>query len=380
MSSFPWDSNTQNDCGCRPTPRKRQHSLFRRIAGATGQWIRDLTGAGSGQLVVRNDDALGYLKPNCEGFVKLDTDGDVSIETPSAMEGVASGNPMGFGYVPFLELFQKEICNPSGGAPTEEQWMRIKALMPQWIATGEIAVMTPKECGSEELRFDFLQPCPLPTNGCPPDGIGYLASAVTDDPTPGGCSRRVRRWYWVSGLSIPATSLIQNESGTVDLSGDQWVMPVLKREGGCWFFQGATRGDFIGDGLLTFRTEGSVGSVIYNQIKAIGSYNTNVAIPGYAEAVAAAKPGTKVWGLFSGIAKASSGAGAQSALQLSINGVGVGAAWSDAGKDGGQDWGERAIELLSPSVAITHTYSFTTGSAGLSTGVVTFMGFQYTPK
>ena len=106
--SFPWDSQSNERCGCRLPVREKPRSLFRRIAGATGQWIRDLTGTGTGQLVVRNDDALGYLKPNCEGFAKVDTDGNVSIESPAIMEGVASGNPMGFGYVPFLELFQKE--------------------------------------------------------------------------------------------------------------------------------------------------------------------------------------------------------------------------------------------------------------------------------
>lgn len=378
--SFPWNSPpSDNQCGCRIPVRQKSRSLFRRITGATGQWISDLLGAGTGQLVVRNEDSLGYLKPNCEGYVKLDTDGNASVGSPAVIEGIASGNPTGFGYVPFLELFQKEICNPDGGAPTEEQWMRIKALMPQWIATGELAVLSQKDCASEELRFDFLQPCPLPTNGCPPDGIGYLASAVTDNPTPGGCSQKVRRWYWVTGLSIPDTSLIKNEDDAVDLlATDIWQVPVLRKRGGCWFFEAVKRSALFGDGLVEFRT---TEATLYTVQHGPQDVTTPVAIPGYADHLALAQTGSKIYGIFSGWIYASAGASTTGEHIAYINGIEVGRVLCNLAEGQSSSWGERTVELTSGDANIRDFTHLLSGPNILSgTLDVRFHGFKLTPK
>ena len=378
--SFPWDQNLTEQCGCRLPVKKKPRSIFQRIAGATGQWIADLLGIGTGQLIVRNDDQLGYLKPNCEGFAKVDTDGNVSIETPSIMEGVASGNPLGFGYLPFLELFQKEICNPNGGPPTEEQWMRLKALMPQLVQSGEIAVITPKDCASEELRFDFLQPCPLPVNGCPPDGIGYLASAVTDVPSSTGtCSQRVRRWYWVTGLSIPDTSLIKNEDDAVDLLNTEiWQVPVLHKRGGCWFFESVKRSAIFGDGLVEYRVPESI---IYAVQHGPQDATTSVAVPSYDEFLALAQDGSKIYGVFSGWIYASSGVSTTGEHWGFINGIEVGRVLCNTGEGNSSSWGERTVELTGPSVNIRDYNHLISGPNILSgTFEVRFQGFKLTPK
>jgi hypothetical protein len=380
---FPWNQSSPENCGCKLPIKPKSRSIFKRIASATGQWITDLLGVTTGQIIVRDGSTLGYYKPNCEGLVKVDTDGNASVGNVESLEGPAIGNPLGFGFLPYLELFDKSICDPDGGAPTEEQWMRIKALMPQWIATGEIAVITQKDCASEELRFDFLQPCPLPTNGCPPDGIGYLASAVTDVPGAGGCSQKLRRWYWVTGLSIPDTSLVKNESGDITLSDDAiWRLPVLKKRVGCWFFESISQGDLFGDGLLTFRTADAA-SILYSDTRTgAGDTTLPVSVPGYAEALAAARPGSKIYALFSGVIRCRSQVGITSFATdaLYINGRDVGTMFSSNGDAGDASWGERAIEITGPTVQARFQSVIFIGTTMNSWVTIVFEGFQYTPK